>query len=380
MQIVGLILSLSLLGYPSAVDSTIVEGLRHMLEGEYAAAEPLLRSAVAQLSDPARPDARLGPMLNNLGATLYYSGRMTEAEQCYLRARDEMRATVGIDYASVLNNLGTLYRSVGEFGKAESVQLEALRIHERWLDPASAEIGMDFKQLAELHFQKADYPQAEREARRAVAILEVQGVKGVALADGFQCLASILQAQDMLPEAEELQERALDLRQSLLGATDPRIAASLVALADLRMHERKYVQAEELLWRGLAIWRKNPQQYQAHVGAALNNLAQIAKLTGRFSEAERLYRNALEVWEGSVGRSSVDYGLGLGNLGDLYRVQGRLFGAADLFRQALAILEPKLGSRSPTVTGLAASLEEVGRANKWQRQQTVDFRQLLKKR
>ena len=82
-----------------------------------------------------------------------------------------------------------------------------------------------------------------------------------------------------------LYQRALAIREKVLGPDHPNVAQSLNNLATLYHAQRKYVEAEPLYKRALTIWEKALGPDHPNVALALENYAKLLRQTNRQMEA-----------------------------------------------------------------------------------------------
>ena len=159
--------------------------------------------------------------------------------------------------------------------------------------------------------------------------------------------------QGMYAQAEPLHQRALTIREQVLGPEHPDTASSLNNLAGLYDHQGLYAQAEPLYQRALAIWEKVLGPEHPDTATSLNNLALLYHHQGLSAQAEPLFQRALAIREQVLGAEHPDTATSLNNLALLYDHQGLYAQAAPLFQRALTISEQVLGPEHPdTATSL----------------------------
>ena len=119
--------------------------------GDYAAAEPLYRRALAIDEKALGPDHPLVAMrLENLAALLDAKGDYAGAEPLYRRALAIDEKALGPDHPNVagtLNNLAQLLRKKGDYATAEPLLRRALAIFEKALGPDDPVTRMTKKNL-----------------------------------------------------------------------------------------------------------------------------------------------------------------------------------------------------------------------------------------
>ena len=138
------------------------------------------------------------------------------------------------------------------------------------------------------------------------------------------------------PEAEKHIAAAVKEAEGF-GPQDPRLAASLLGLGELYLHQRRYAEAESLLKRGLAIREKALGPEHPDVAGSLNNLAALYDAQGKYTEAEPLVKRALAIAEKALGPDHPHVATALENYAALLRKTGRDNEAAKLEARAKAI-------------------------------------------
>ena len=144
---------------------------------------------MASASSSGRPD--LPAELNERGLRCKAAGRLTEARQCYERARDLLRLEEPVDYSA----LATVYHNLGGIA-----------------------------------FVLGAYASGELMARKGIA-LRLQAAKGPeALAADLIALAALIGGQDRFDEAEQLYRSGLTVLRATPHASRAEIAVALHGL------------------------------------------------------------------------------------------------------------------------------------------------------
>jgi CHAT domain-containing protein/Tfp pilus assembly protein PilF len=197
------------------------------------------------------------------------------------------------------------------------------------------------------------YNEALRVAERALEIRErLLGPEHRDVAAAIDCLAGIYTGRGDYDKAEPLYLRAVAIREKVMGKDDPDTAISVNNLAELYYYRGKYVEAESLFNRALDIREKALGDDHPDTALSLNNLAALYDLLGRDVEAEPLFKRALATREKALGENHPDTAQTLNNLATLYTSQGKYVEAEPLLKRALDIRERTLGENHPeTATG-----------------------------
>ena len=185
------------------------------------------------------------------------------------------------------------------------------------------------------------------------------------VAASLHSLAILYREQGKYAEAAPLHQRALRIREEALGPDHPEVAASLNGLAKLAYDQGHYAQAEPFYQRALRIRERALGPDHPLVADTLNSLATLYREQGKYARAEPLYQRALHIREQALRPDHPDVAYPLTNLAVLYRQQGKHAHAEPLFQRALRIREHALGSDHPlvadTLYSLATLYREQGR-------------------
>jgi CHAT domain-containing protein/tetratricopeptide (TPR) repeat protein len=195
---------------------------------------------------------------------------------------------------------------------------------------------------------------------RALALREeVLGTEHPDVAASVHDLAGLYISKGDYAQAEPLFQRALAIREKALGTEHPDVAQCLNSLGGLYKTKGDYAQAETLYWRALAIREKALGTEHSDVATSLNNLATLYKAKGDYAQAETLYRRARDILEKTLGPEHRNMATSLSNLALLYIAKGDYIQAEPLARRALDIHEKALGPEHPAVAFSLNNLAQV---------------------
>ena len=322
-------------------------------------------------SYPTHPDA--ATILNNLALLYKTLGDFARAELLYQRALAICENVLGPEHrntARSLDNLAALYQALGEFARAEPLHRRALAICEKTLGIEHPDTAQILNNLAALYEARGDSARAEPLYRRALAICEkVLGVEHPNIAQILDNLAGLYYKMFNFGRAEQLYQRALAIRENVLGPEHPYTARSLNNLALLYNSAGDHARAEPLLQRALAIHEIVLGPKHPDTATSLNNLALLYRSLGDHARAAPLLQRALAIRENILGAEHPDTGASLNNLAGLFQALGDFGRAEPLLQRALAICESILGAEHPdtgaslnNLAGLFQALGDFGRA------------------
>jgi tetratricopeptide (TPR) repeat protein len=279
--------------------------------GSYEEGESLEKAALAAKTaagPAAAPQRRAG--LRDVGLLLLKQGKYTEAEpflRGVLEAIDREPAADAGARARALQALGELLRAQDRYDEARARFQEARTELERAPAPDFARLADVTSSLAGLYLDRAEYGDAEREARRFLDILDAHPdvLTPERRVIGLNNLGEIYRRQGRLEDAEAILADALAAAREALCPENPTL----------------------LFFR--------------------NNLAMLYADRGERERAEALYRESLEATERALGPRHPSVAQCLHDLGGLLQTSGRAAEAVPLVDRALAIREEVFGPDHP---------------------------------
>ena len=209
------------------------------------------------------------------------------------------------------------------------------------------------------------YADAEREARGALAAMEQAGTAASATAaDVLDLLVVALwrggKASDA--EAATFAERAIEIKQNLLGADAPALATSLDNAGVLFFVRGDYERARPLYERASEILSSaaaNDPRYEAQLGTVHSHLGPLFQELGQYSTAREHYERSLEVFRATLGPAHTQVAMTANNLATLLAKIGDYGEALRLYRESLATLETALGSEHPLIANSKHNLADL---------------------
>jgi tetratricopeptide (TPR) repeat protein len=209
-----------------------------------------------------------------------------------------------------------------------------------WARAANDAGAQDGRLLAVPHLDLAARAVAEPvESERAAALY-------------FELGRSLWAAGD-LRRARTCLERALEVRQQLLGPTDHRTIATLSALGSLLQAQGDLAGAQSSLEQALELAEKTLGAEHADTAVILTNLAWTLRFQGDLAGARALLERALAVSVRTLGGDHPETVGRLDGMAVLLREQGDLVSARAYAERAMDVLERTLGPDHPrTVVGI----------------------------
>ena len=267
--------------------------------------------------------------------------------------------------AMMMDAVGLVYQRLGLYAEATPLLEEALAIRREALPEAHPDVAQSLHNVAELLYEKGEYPAAESLYREELTLRHVlYGDEDPTIATVLHNLATVLNTQGEYDTAKSLQQEALAMNRKLRGGEHLEVASDLNNLALILQGLGDYQEAESLLREALTMRRSLLSTDDLGVAAYLNNLALVLQNQGEYASAESLYREALSLKREILGEGHPDVAETLNNLASLLRNLGDYAGAEPLLREAL-VIKDKLYSRehpstANTMNNLALVLQAQG--------------------
>ncbi len=181
----------------------------------------------------------------------------------------------------------------------------------------------------DLMYTQLKYSEAANYFQQAADILPEGNEE--TLAGYLNNAANALHYAGQYTQAQPLSEKALAIREKVLGAEHPDVATSLNNLAALYSAQGEYDKALPLHQRALAIYEKVLSAEHPEVASSLNNLAALYDSQGKYDKALPLYQRALAIYEKVLSAEHPDVATSLNNLALLYKTQGKYDKALPLY-------------------------------------------------
>ncbi len=272
--------------------------------GDYVGAAPLLQLAVATIEAASGPnDPEVVFALNNVGAVLFAKGEVVAAENVFRRGLAIRQAALGagdVRTANSMTNVASVLLARNQDAAAESLLVAAHDAFTRALPGPDtvAETSRQQEQTAVVGAGTLGAPglvsvrlnqailarhrgRLDEAKSMALEVLRDQtqtdGPRHPGTALALQVLAQVeLAARDAAAAADHF-GRAIDNRQSLVGANHPAIVESLVGLGDAAVLLGDAAKAQDAYRRAAAIRQRTFGDTDIVAAAIQKKLAALAK-------------------------------------------------------------------------------------------------------
>jgi tetratricopeptide (TPR) repeat protein len=192
---------------------------------------------------------------------------------------------------------------------------------------------------------------------RALAIREqVLGEKHPDTAESLYNLGLLLQAQGDLAGARLYLEQALAMRRAVLGPLHPYTLQSMGSMGYLLRAQGDLAGVRGYYEQMLAISREVLREHRSDAMVSINYLGTLLFLIGDLAAARPYYEQALAISREVLGERHLATAKVMIGLGKLLQAQGDLAAARPYLEQALAISREVLGERHPTTAKIMGNL------------------------
>ena len=268
--------------------------------------------------------------------------------------------------AQLLDTIGGVYRSLGEYAKARPLVEQGLAARRKVHGDSHTDVAQSHRHLGIVLRFLGDFEAAQQEFERALAIDRANAPAGSpALAHSLHELGHTRVERGDFQEGERLFREALEMRRALLGLDHVEVADSLSGVAYARSRQGFPLDAVTFYTEAVpihlaALGPKHPQ-----VARSYQNLAVNLSDLGEYTEAEQNYARALEVYRAVYGERHPSIAVTINNLANLKARQDDLVAAERLFRETLEMRRTLFAEDHPAVVraenNLATVLMQVGR-------------------
>ena len=199
-------------------------------------------------------------------------------------------------------------RAQGQLDEAITAAEKMLAIEREVLGAEHPAVAVSLEWLAKVYIEREVFA-AARKARQEVLALrgKLHGMKPWKVTDARLALADVERVAALSPDQRRRLAEANQLNQRVV---------ELFA-------QGKYREALELVQKALTIRQQLLGEEHRDFARSLNDLALVYDAMGAYGRAEPLYRQAQEIWKKALGEEHPVYAISLNNLALLYQATNR---------------------------------------------------------
>jgi serine/threonine protein kinase/tetratricopeptide (TPR) repeat protein len=290
-------------------------------------------------------------LLNQLGTTYRRLGEYEKAESIMTECLDFCRETFGPDHNRTITamiDLGILLSYDERFQEAETLFRDALNSGLKNFEENNELVIGAKEQLADILIRKAAYPEAKTLLQEAISIIrsdeKLQYKFGPKV---LLNLGNVLMYEEDFPAAEKIFLELLRDYEKKEDTKNPNYIAAKGSLAWAYMEQRKYDEGLRYFQEGLEkSIEVNGERNRATL-VLLINLGLALSDLGKYEEAFSYMERGFQVFKEIFGERAPDTIFISVNYANLLRELGRFDEAESLLNKALALNREILGAEHP---------------------------------
>ena len=229
-----------------------------------------------------------------LGAAGKFADALPVLEKCVEEWRQVDNAQR--DLASVINNLGAVHRSRGDYAAAANSLKEALQIREELLGEDDPEVALSRNNLASVYVALGEYRKGLETYQQVEQACRDRGDRANALlSTTLLNMAMVYRSQGMVDKAISHCRQSLELQQQEFGASSPNVAGHYIALSTLYRASGNYPEAFRMAEKVLAIAERDKVNLESLAAAAHYNLGIIYRIGKVPAKAREHLEKALAI-------------------------------------------------------------------------------------
>jgi tetratricopeptide (TPR) repeat protein len=262
--------------------------------------------------------------------------------------------------ATLLNNIASIYRAMGELEKSLEFRLKDLTLKEEILGDKDPSLATSYNNIALIYKDMGELEKALEFQLKALTIREeVLGDKHPDLATSYNNIATIYNSMGELEKALEFQLKAITLMKEVLGDKHPFLATSYNNIALIYKDMGKLEKALEFALKALTIREEVLGDKHPDLARSYNNISEIYRVMGEQEKALEFQLKALTLREEVLGDKHPDLAIGYNNLSLIYNDMGEPEKALKFTLKAITLKEEVLGKNHPSLAISYANIAQI---------------------
>ena len=202
--------------------------------------------------------------------------------------------------------------------------------------------------MAQVYESLGLYAKARPLAEKAVELRQtVLGPEHLDTLRSMSVLGNVERKQGQFAEAEKIHRQVFDLRRRVLGPEHPETLSSMSDLGSVKQGQGQYAAAQKLHQDVLEVRRRTLGPEHADTLMSMHNLAGVELVQRHYGPAEKLYREVVDIRRRVLGSEHPDTLRSMHNVADVLYTQGQYAAAGKLHREVLEIRRRVLGPEHP---------------------------------
>lgn len=290
-------------------------------------------------------------LLNHLGTTYRRLGEYDKAESIMTECLEYSKRTLGPDHTrtiTVMIDLGIIFSYGERFQEAEALFRDALVSGRKYLEPENENMIYAKEEMASILMGKAEYSEAEVLLREVLST--IRGDDELMYKFGPKVLLDLghaLMYKEDFPGAEKIFLELLDDYEKKGDTDNPNYIAAKGAVAQAFMEQNKHDEGLRYMREGVELSMRVNGERSRNTIALMINLGQVLNELGQYEEALSYTEHGYNLIREVFGERAPATAFVSVNYADLLRELGRVDEAEPILNQAISLDIELLGTEHP---------------------------------
>jgi tetratricopeptide (TPR) repeat protein len=286
---------------PRTASATRDLAVVHGMQGNSEASGSLFQQAIALFSGSLGDDhPEVGRTLGDLGELHRRGGRLVDAEVFHEKSLKVFERSLGPEHpevAGALSCLVAIFEIQDRDEEASEARKRAKKIRDSYLGPVFSYVTARSAGERVVRDRVQDSLSEPQPVHEYLVVVDQGGqvVEKQALAESLHNMALLYAEQGRYAEAETQSLRALSIRESISGRTDPEVAMSLHTLARIYTMQGRFTDADQHYEEAIRIFETRLGPGHPHVARCLEDFAGMLRSNDRAEQAEEVARRARDI-------------------------------------------------------------------------------------
>ena len=336
--------------------------------GDYQRSLESLQAALERIPKNNRTDVFFWSDLkatidNNIGLTYESLGNYQMALVYEKKALTIRRSLYGDDSSEVANsynNLGNLFIRLNTYPTALEYEQMALDIRIRLFGNNHTQVANSFNGIGVVQGYLGNHAESLKNYKKALRIWRlILGENHPSVAAAYNNISVNYLEMGSYSDAREYCLKALEIRLSLFGEQHLDVASSFLALGHIDEKLKNYNNAIKNLQKGLVIVLSLFGEQHPSAAEAYNGLGLVYDGIGEWSKALANYERALAIRLSVFGKNNTDVATSYTNIGSVYEELGYREKALEYEQKALSIQLEVLDENHPDIARTYSHIGQV---------------------
>ncbi len=293
--------------------------------------------------------------LETKSLALLHMGRLDEAEAGFRRVFEIRRQCLPPDHAYLATSYSNLAHCLGRQGKDEGVEemiQRAIEICTKSYGEYSPRTAVVVNNLGGYHLDHGNLIEAAKYFERALELKEkVLGKDSPALLRSLNNLAVVYGMLNRKADAQEMSKRSSALMKSKIASSEQKDIDTMILLADRLSVSKQHAEADAVLSQALDTATKEYGAGSLKAAQVLHHMAAKAQNTGDSDKALDHYRALLKIQKKQLGKKHPKVAETLRGISLSLMMQG-LGDVAEILNQQAQAIEFSAGLEDPQIAAM----------------------------